>query len=74
VFNLEEPFDLLNELHKEVVGALTFENLRDYDDRLHLSSNAWKKEALFSLLEIFRVSTSCDSLQNVPLEIVLKEL
>lgn len=74
VFNLQEPSALLDELHKEVFGELTFENLREYDDRLLVERDPWKKEALVALLEIFRLPTSSDFLKDVPLEVVLKEL
>lgn len=74
VFDLQEPSALLAELHKEVLGALTFENLRDYDDRLLVDRDPWKKEALVGLLEIFRLPTISDFLKDVPLEVVLKKL
>lgn len=74
VLDLEEPLELLDELHKEIVGALTYESLNNYEGRLLVTKDAWKKEALASLLEIFRVPDTRDFIRDVPLEIILKGL
>lgn len=74
VFNLQEPSALLDELRKEVIGPLTFENLRNYNDRLFVDSDAWKMTALVSLIEIFHLPTAGHFLNDVPLEVVLEGL
>jgi len=54
-FNLTEPIDFLNELKNELGSPLTYELIGNYEKKLTLdiSDNAWKKEALSSLLEMF---------------------
>jgi hypothetical protein len=73
-FGVDEPLALLEELRKEVVDELTYEALKNYDDRLPVDTEMWKKEALSSLLAIFRLPNTGDFLKNAPLEIILKKL
>ena len=51
--NLSEPADLLKELKVEVKGNLTYDNLDSYNKRLNVAYEAWKGEAVCSLLEMF---------------------
>ncbi len=53
--NLEQPKDLLDELRNEIKRPLTFDNLKKYSDglKIDISGNAWKMDAVTSLLEMF---------------------
>lgn len=73
---LEEPKDLLAELTNEVSRPLTYENLYSYSNGLKItvSGNAWKKEALTSLLEMFDFDRQGNFAKTVTLETVIEKL
>ena len=54
-YNLSEPVDLLSELAGEIDAPLTFENISKYNKLLcdDILENAWKIEAMASLLKLF---------------------
>ncbi len=52
-FNLSQPRDLIAELTKEIKGKLTYDNLTTYNNSLNITADAWKGEAICSLLEMF---------------------
>ena len=54
-FNLTEPIDFLNKLKNEIGFPLTYELIENYEKKLTFDNgdNAWKKEALSSVLEMF---------------------
>ena len=51
--NLQEPKDLILELKNTLKRPLTFSNLDSYLKKLNPATDAWKMEALSSLLEMF---------------------
>lgn len=73
---LEEPKDLLYELTHELSRPLTYENLNSYSNGLKIavSGNAWKKEAVTSLLEMFDFDRQGNFDKRVTLETVIEKL
>jgi hypothetical protein len=51
--NLSQPRDLIAELTKEINRKLTYDNLSTYNNSLNVTGDAWKGEAVSSLLEMF---------------------
>ena len=48
-----EPKDLVEELKKEINHKLIFDNIKNYLKELKPHKDAWKREAICSLLEMF---------------------
>ncbi len=74
--NLKEPKDLLDELKNEVKRPLTFDNLKSYSNGLEIdiSGNAWKKESVNSLLEMFDFDRNNTLDTNVTLDKIVDGL
>jgi hypothetical protein len=72
--NLNEPKDLIAELENEIRKPLTFDNLKLYSDGLNvaISGNAWKKESMTSLLEMFE--SAKNSKEEITLDVIIKAL
>ncbi len=51
--SLQEPKDLIIELKKEITDKLIFDKLEGYLSHLIPEKDAWKMEAVTSLLEMF---------------------
>lgn len=73
-FNLKEPTDLLAELKKEVQGKLTYANLDNYIKRLDVGADAWKMEAVSSLLEMFDFERKNVFDKNIELEKIIDKI
>lgn len=74
--NLKEPKDLLDELKNEVKRPLTFDNLKSYSDglKIDISGNAWKKESVTSLLEMFDFDRNSTFDINITLDKIVERL
>jgi hypothetical protein len=70
---LQEPSDLLNELRDDVNKPLTFDNLHSYLRRLTIQ-DAWKMEAVASLLEMFDFDRDKSIDKTMTLETIIKKL
>ena len=67
---LKEPKDLILELKTEIKDSLTFDNIQKYNRTLTVTNDAWKIEALHSIIEIF----DFDRNNNFDKEIQLEQL
>lgn len=74
--NLEEPKDLLDELKNEIRKPLKFDNLKKYSDglRIDISGNAWKKESVTSLLEMYDFERNNTFDKEMTLDKIIKRL
>jgi hypothetical protein len=74
--NLKEPKDLLNELKNEIDKPLTFDNLKAYSNRLRIDilGNAWKMEAVISLLAMFDFDRDNAFDEEVTLDRIIEKL
>jgi hypothetical protein len=74
--NLKEPKDLLDVLKNEVKRPLTFGNLKSYSNglKIDISGNAWKKESVNSLLEMFDFDRNNTSDTNITLDKIVDGL
>lgn len=70
--NLKEPKDLLRELKAEVNNVLSYTNIHEYSKRLNPNQDAWKIEAVASLLEMFDYNNIIDT--NIELENIIERL
>ncbi len=69
-YNLTEPADFLKELQAEINLPLSFEVLEHYDKMLDFKdNNAWKKEALSSLLLMLSHFDKSKTVEEVIFEI-----
>ncbi|MBK7573404.1 MAG: hypothetical protein IPI10_18045 [Bacteroidetes bacterium] len=50
---LQEPIELIEELKQEIGSPLLREHCKNYYTKLNVVQDAWKKEALSSVLEMF---------------------
>ncbi|MBL7936675.1 MAG: hypothetical protein JNM51_12790 [Bacteroidia bacterium] len=50
---LNEPKDIILELKKHIKDNLTFDNIEKYSKTLTVTNDAWKIEALHSIIEMF---------------------
>ena len=71
--DLEEPKDLLDELRTEVQAPLTYENLEHYLRRLTIR-DAWKMEAVTSLLEMFDFDRTKSFDNTITLDTIISRL
>ena len=73
-YNLTESSDLISELKSEVRNRLTYDNLDDYSNSLDLEKDAWKIEAISSLLEMFDFERKNKFDKIVELETIIDRL
>jgi hypothetical protein len=71
---LEDTQSLLNQLKKEVGSKLTYDNLDNYSRRLDLGVDAWKAEAVSSLLELFDFERKNVFDKNIELENIINKI
>src|SRR5947207_3208181 len=71
--DLQEPKDLLDELHAEVNNPLTFENLDFYLKGLTIL-DAWKMESVASLREMFDFDRNNSVDKTITLETIIAKL
>ena len=74
--NLKEPKGLLDELKNKINRPLTFDNLKHYSDGLiiDISGNAWKKESVTSVLEMFDFDRNNTFDKEVTLDKIIERL
>jgi hypothetical protein len=72
--NLQEPADLIAELKNEIKGKLTYSNIDNYYKTLSAGDNAWKMEALCSLLELFDFERKSNFDKVVELESIIDKI
>lgn len=65
---------LLHQLKKEVGNNLTYDNLDNYAKQLNLSTDAWKAEAISSLLELFDFERKNIFDKNIELETMIAKI
>jgi hypothetical protein len=65
-YNLTNPSDFLIDIQREVGSPLSLENIIEYSKTLNLKSDAWKLEAMASVIEIFNYdkAKSLDKIVN----------
>lgn len=69
-----EPKDLVEELNKEIKHKLTFDNLNDYLKELNPHKDAWKREAISSLLEMFDLERKKLFDDTIELDTIINQL
>lgn len=72
--NLQDPKDLILELKNTLKRPLTFSNLDSYLKKLNPATDAWKMEALSSLLEMFDFERSNIFDRTIELEAIVDRL
>jgi hypothetical protein len=72
--NLQEPVDLIAELKSEIKGKLTYSNIDNHYKTLNAGDNAWKMEALCSLLELFDFERKSNFDKVVELESIIDKI
>ncbi len=73
-FNLKEPTNLVAELQQSVNGKLTYENLDKHLKSLSADKDAWKIEAISSLLELFDFGRKNNFDKTIELDTILRQL
>lgn len=71
---VEDTKILLDELKKGVSGKLTYINIEIYLKRLHPSQDAWKMEAISSLLQLFDFERKNVFDKNIELESIIDKI
>lgn len=69
--NLQEPIELIEELKQEIGSPLSYANIANYYTKLNVVQDAWKKEALSSILEMFDFERKSEYDFNVNLEEII---
>lgn len=72
--DLEKSSDIVVQLKKEIKKKLTFDNLDKYSKMLTLDKNAWKVEAISSLLEMFDFERKGIFDKTIELETIIDRL
>lgn len=73
-FNLKEPRDLIKELKGEIKDKLTYDNLDKYLKNLKPNNDAWKIEAVNTLLEMFDFNRQNSFDKTIELEKIIENL
>lgn len=73
-FNLQEPTELIAALKKEIGSPLCYTNILNYDNKLDVVHDAWKKEALSSILKMFDLERTSKYDHNVILEEIIERI
>ena len=70
-FNLKAPFDLLTELKQDLKAkALTYDNLKTFSE--DTANEAWKIEAVASLLEMFDLERTGEIERTIELDTIIR--
>jgi hypothetical protein len=72
--DLTEPTQLIYELKKEINIDLTFDNLDKYLKSLKPEKDAWKMEAISSLIELFELDGNTKIKKTTDLEQIINRL
>ncbi|RYZ25780.1 MAG: hypothetical protein EOO10_17380 [Chitinophagaceae bacterium] len=73
-FKLKEPTDLVAILRQALNDKLTFDNLNNYLKSLSPDKDAWKMEAINSLLEMFDFERKNIFNEAIELETIIQQL
>lgn len=72
--NLEEPSEFIAELRQEIGSPLSYSNIKNYSDKLYAGQDAWKMEALSSVLEMFDFESKSQYDHNLTLEEIVEKI
>ena len=70
----KELYEIIPELKSQIRGSLTFANLDNYLKSLNVHADAWKIEALTSLLKAFDFSRDNNFDKSLELEVILDRI
>ena len=72
--NLKEPRELISELKQQINQKLTNKNIDNLLKTLSVEKDAWKMEALNSILKIFEFEMNGNGDKEVELEVLLERI
>ena len=72
--NLKEPSSLISILRNEISGELNLKNISEFLSTLHPNTDAWKIEAIESLIQLYGMANTDWKSADKTLEYILQDI